>query len=350
MKEIEITSTALYYIVEKIKEEASLGYINNVQTIESKENLIKLKIHKQHTKEIIITPKTLFLSKHNLPVSSTPNGLIKFLKKKLYNQRIQEITQDKNNRVVYFRLDDYYLIFEFFSNSNIILTDLEHKVITSKQKEEWKDRIIKKHEKYEYPQNKDIKTTTKETLLEETKEEDLKKTISYFVKEYNISPLYLNKKTKEEVIEATKEIYNLKEPELYLEETETKKIVLVKESKNSNDFFFPIIKHYLEDIEINSVKEEITKKQKQKSILESQLETKEEYQKLADTLEKEGELIYANFQTIEKINQQINIAREKKIPEEEIINKLNDYFNKFQKNIKILKINLKDKTYTLEIS
>ena len=117
MKDIEITSTALYYVVEKIKPEIIGGYVNNVQLIDSSDYLLKLKIHKQKTKEIIIGSKFPFISEHSLPVNSSPDGLIKFLKKKLYNQRIQEFTQDKNNKVIYLKLDDYFLIFELFSNS-----------------------------------------------------------------------------------------------------------------------------------------------------------------------------------------------------------------------------------------
>ncbi len=352
MKDIEITSTALYYVVEKIKPEVIEGYVNNVQLIDSSDYLLKLKIHKQKTKEIIIGSKFPFISEHSLPVNSSPDGLIKFLKKKLYNQRIQEFTQDKNNRVIYLKLDDYFLIFELFSNSNIILTDLEFTIITSKQKEEWKDRIIKKNEKYIFPQNKDIKEKTIKELEEETNEFDIKKTISYLVKEYNVSPIYLQTDNKTDAIKLAKKIYNYKFPLIDIEETENKKTIIVKENKSDialNEFFKQINEHYIENIKIDNVKEETTKTKKQNSILESQLQTKKEYQEIADKLQKEGEAIYSYFQTIEKVNEQIRIARDKKIPEDEIIKKLNDYFSKNQNQLKITKINLKDKTYTLDI-
>lgn len=352
MKEIEITSTALYYVTEIIKPEIIGGYINNIQMVDSSDYLLKIKIHKQKTKEIIVSAKMPFISEHTLPVHPEPNGLIKFLKKKLYNQRIQEFLQDKNNRVVYFKLDDYYLILELFSNSNIILTDLEFTIITSKQKEEWKDRVIKKNEKYLFPQNKDIKEIDIKTLKEETKELDIKKTISYLVKEYNIYPGYLQTEDKTEAIKLAKELYSITNPTLEIEETDTKKILIVKDNKESiasEEFFKTINEHYIENIKIENIKEETTKAKKQNSILESQLQTKKDYQEIADKLQKEGEAIYSYFQTIEKVNEQIRIAREKKIPEVEIINKLNDYFSKTNSELKITKINLKDKTYILDI-
>lgn len=348
MKEIEMTSTALYYVIEKIKQEFIGGYINNIQTIEGK-NLTKIKIHKQKTKELIVSDKLLFIPEHSLPVSEKPHGLIKFLKKKLYNQKIHEINQDKNNRVVYFKLDNYYLIFELFSKSNIILTHLDFVIITSKQKEEWKDRTIVKNEKYLFPQNKNIKETKLEELDKETKDFDVKKTISYLVKEYNVYSGYLLGNTSKEIIHCAKQIYELKNPTIDIEETEQKKIVVVKEGNTQTDFFTQINKHYVLDIIINDKKEEKQKINKQEAIHEQQIQTKKEYQRKADELQKEGEMIYVYFQTIEKINQQISIARDKKITEKEIIAKLNDYFSKNQKELKIKEINLKEKSYILEI-
>lgn len=352
MKEIEITSPSLFYIVEKLKEEFVGGYINSVQLIDGEEPLFKFKIHKQKTKELIISLKTIFICEHVLPVNPLSNGLIKFLKRKLDNQRIQEIYQDKNNRVICLRLDDYNLIFEFFSKSNIILTDLEFNVITSKQKEEWKDRIIKKNEKYLFPQNKDIKEVDIKQLIDETKDFDLKQTISYLVKEYNTYPGYLVGDTKEEVVKRLKEIYSFNNPLLYLEEKGEKEIVVVRENEQVIDnykFFEAISKHYIENIKIDNVKEEVTKTKKQNSILESQEKTKEEYLEIASNLQKEGEAIYSYFQTIDRVNEQIRIARDKKIADAEIIEKLNLYFSKNQKELKVTKIDLKNKTYTLEI-
>lgn len=352
MKEIEITSPSLYYIVEKLKGEFIGGYINSVQLIDSEEPLFKFKIHKQKTKELIISLKTVFVCEHVLPVNPSSSGLIKFLKKKLDNQRIQDIYQDKNNRVICLRLDDYNLIFEFFSNSNIILTDLEFNIITSKQKEEWKDRIIKKNEKYLFPYNKDIKTIELKQLEEETKDFDLKQTIGFLVKEYNTYPGYINANNKKDAILQLKKIYTFKNPVLYLEEKNDKDIIVVKENDKEIDlleFFEPISKHYIENIKLDNTKEETTKTKKQTSILDSQLKTKEEYLEIASKLQKEGESIYAYFQTIDIINEQIRIARDKKISEVEIIDKLNSYFSKNHKELSIKNIDLKNKTYILEI-
>lgn len=356
MKKIEVTSTAFFYIVKELESELLGGYINNIQLVNSQDNnIIKIKIHKQKTKELIVTSQVLFLTNLVLPVNSESGGLLKFLKKKLYNQKIQEIKQDKNNRVIYLKLDDYYLIFEFFSNSNIVLTDLELKVITSKQKEEWKDRIIKKNEIYSFPQGKEIANKNKKELTIETKDLDLKKTISYFVKEYNVFSGYINEaKTQTEIINKTTALYNYKNPLLVLdqEKKENEILILVTEGKeklNAFDFFKEITNQCVSNIQLTETKVEIKTKNRNISIQDNQLKTRKEYEKIAKDLEFEAQKIYEYFSIIDKVNEQIRIARTKKIAPEDIIKKLNDYFIKNHKELKIKSIDTKKGNYVLEV-
>jgi predicted ribosome quality control (RQC) complex YloA/Tae2 family protein len=355
MKRLDVTSTAFFYIVKVLNSELLGGYINNIQLVNYETNdIIKLKIHKTKTKELIITPNALFITDRVLPVNSESGGLLKFLKKRLYNQKIQEIKQDKNNRLVFFKLDKYYLIFEFFSNSNIILTDLEFNVITSKQKEEWKDRIIKKGEKYVFPRGQEIDLENLKKIELEIKELDLKKTISYLVKEYNIYPEYIkNFKTKGEIIKEIKKLYSLKNAIMVVApgKTENELIGLVKENNESVSafaFFKEIINNYAMFTAEETSAEKKSKK-KQISIIESQIQTRKEYENIAKNLEIEAQTIYQYFQIIEKINEQIKIAREKKIPNVEILKKINSYFSSNQKELKIKSINTKEQSYILEI-
>ncbi len=351
---LDITSTAFFYIVKELQNEFLNGYINNIQLVNYVSNdVLKIKIHKGKTKELIVTSQVLFVTDLVLPVNLECGGLIKFLKKKLYNQRIQEINQDKNNRVVYFKLDDYYLIFEFFSKSNIILTDLEFNIVTAKQKEEWKDRAIKKNEKYYFPQGEDITKKTKKELLKETEELHLKGTISFFVKKYNIYSGYINElTTKQKIIEKAIKLYSYKNVKLCFEEIDNKSIVLVAACKDKQevvDFFKEISGHYVKNIQLLETKIETNGKNKQEIILAGQLKTKKEYEKITKELEEEAQKIYGYFQIIEKVNQQIKIARGKKIAPEEIIKTLNDYFAKNYTELKIKSIDTKETSYVLEI-
>jgi predicted ribosome quality control (RQC) complex YloA/Tae2 family protein len=344
MSKIQTTSTVFYYISKELDANLTLGYINNVQTIEN--DIWKIKIHKQKTKELIITPLICFISNNVFPVT-TINGFEKYLKKKLYNQRIKEISQDKNNKVIYFRLDQFYLIFEFFSKSNIILTDLEFKIITSKQKEEWKDRKIIKNEIYKFPSGKDIKKIKKEELLEEIKSFDKKETIRHLSKTYNLAPVEIDMIYTSDVkklIDDIFSLYNLENPGiLYLPEKET---YVIKEK--GKEIFQTFENNYKEVYEKKEAKIETEKKSKINSVLESQLNKKEEFENKIKLLEKEGEFIYKNFLLIDILNKQITFAIDKKISDKEIISKINNYLKEKQINLELLKIDRKSKKYFLK--
>ena len=88
--------------------------------------------------------------------------------------------------MICFELDSFNLIFEFFAKSNIILTDKEFKIITSKQKEEWKDRTIKKFEIYKFPEGKDITQINEKDIIENEKKEIIRE----ITKKYQIAPYY----------------------------------------------------------------------------------------------------------------------------------------------------------------
>jgi len=356
MEKIDVTSTVFYYVAKNLSDELLGGYINNIQTLD--ENTFKIKVHKQKTKQLIINNNVCFLSDYLLPTIEN-NGFGVFLKKALVNQRIHEIKQDKNNRVIYFKLDKHYLIFEFFSNSNIILTDINFKIITSKQKEEWKDRIIKKGEIYKFPINYNIREYTENEIISEIERttqktfEQIGRTelISYLVRIYKLPPSDMEsiideQKISKKTITKIKKLYEYKKPKLVFVDWKTNKTLTVI---NEEGFIYDDVeKHYLESYKRNAVKSDVIKQSKNEIILKEQIETKNAFEEKIKTFNKEGETIYAYFPQIDQINQQIKLATSKKINETEIINKINDYLNKNNLGIKIININQKNKTYIAE--
>ena len=347
---IELTSTVFYYISKELETELLLGYINNVQTINK--DVWKIKVHKSKTKQLIVTPQMCLLSNLNLPVGEI-GGFEKYLKKKLYNQRIHEIKQDKNNRLIFFRLDKYYLIFEFFSSSNIILTDLDFKIITSKQKEEWKDRIIKKDEIYLFPAGKDIKEVTKSDFNQQTTELSQKEKILFLAREYNVAPIESKEIISEyekEVYENILKLYTFRDPKIAIDEKEDKIVFYINyktEEQENKNLFEDLEKRCLSNFEEKIIEKKNTKKDKLVKILREQENTKNEFLEKIKELEKEGEIIYSNYLVIESINKNINVGLEKKIKPLEIIIKINENLEKINANFKVKDINQKTKKYTL---
>ncbi len=343
MDNYQATSTVFFYIVKQLREKLLDGYLNNVQTIDK--NVWKLKIHKKKTKELIVTPEICFISEKLFPVTDIL-GFEKYLKKKMYNQKIKDIYQDKNNKVICFVFDKYNLIFEFFSNSNIILTDLDFIIITSKQKEAWKDRSIKKGEKYLFPGGEDIKLKTEKEINEELKDLDQKEIIKVLSKKYNVAPIEVNEiiDNKKNIIKEIFKKYTLEKPKLKIIEKDKKKIGIV--SKNGEDIFSFFENYFSEKYENKEVVIEKKKKDKNREILEIQENKKIEILEKIKSLEQEGEFIYNYFTIIENINKQIKIAIDKKINEKEIIEKINQIIKK--DNLKINSINQKNKAYEIE--
>jgi predicted ribosome quality control (RQC) complex YloA/Tae2 family protein len=360
---MEVTSTCFYYIQKILEEELAGGYINNVQNIT--DAILKIKIHHKNTKQLIVTKDVCFLSTDFKDVENN-NGFTKYLKKTLYNQKIHSINQDKNNRLLYLTLDKYILIFEFFSNSNIILTDLNLKILSAKQSEEWKDRIIKRGKTYIFPATIDINTTSDIVLKELIQKKipvsiatDKKEIISFFVKECNIHPHYLesiwqkhNKTmTIDTIIKELRELQHLKNPSLEIvNSTKNKKIGVVSDSnikKTSGDFFTEIIKEQLSTTQPKEIKKTNLKKCKIENILKEQEAAVTEFESQIKRLDQEGVFIYANFVLIDEINNQINLALNKKITLEKIIATLNNYFQIKKIRFNIKQIDLKNKKYTL---
>ncbi len=344
----EITSNVFFYLAKEIEEEINLGYINNIQNIDY--DTIKIKIHRKKTKQLIITKEVLFLPSYDIKVMEKSLEFTRFLKRKLYNQRIQEIKQHKNNKVIYLKLDDYFLIFEFFSHSNIILTDAEYNVISAKRYERWKDREIIRKQKYSFPKVEAIETLT-DKEIEKLNKLEKKGIIRYFVKNHNIAPHYINEifeteKTFEEKIKKIKKLYNIKNPKLI----KTNNLFVIKENNNPEKISTEIEKEYVDFFAENKTEKETNKKEKKiNKIIEIQEEKEKEFLEKIKNYKKQGEQIYVHFNTIEEINKQIKLALNKKIPEKEIIKKMNDYFEKTNQKINVKKIDLKEKKYILKI-
>jgi predicted ribosome quality control (RQC) complex YloA/Tae2 family protein len=356
---IEITSNSIYYISKILQKELELGYINSVQNIDY--NTIKMKIHRKQTKTLIINLDLLYLSNYNLIAMEQSTAFIKFLKKKLDNQRINEIKQNKNNKLIYFKLDIYYLIFEFFSKSNVILTDLDFKIISARRYEKWKDRSILRNETYLFPSSQDIKNENFENFKKLIDNQNKKDIIYAIIKNYNVAPYYLktifdeyeDKVSLENLETIFLKIKNLFEYEfsnLEIKNKNSKKLIVSnKINSEIKDHFSEIENTYLDSKKQENVSPENKKRKKLENILNIQHNTKEKFLTQIEDSKKQGESIYCNFKIIEDINKQVNIATLKKIDSKEIITKINTYFFKNNIKLKIKKLDLKNKTYQLEL-
>ncbi len=345
MKQKEFTSNVFYYLSKEIKDEVCLGYINNIQNIDY-EN-IKIKIHKKKTKQVIVTKDVLYLASYDVQVMDKSLEFVRYLKKKLYNQKIHDVVQDNNNKLIYFKLDKYYLVFEFFSNRNIILTDENFVVISARRYERWKDREVIRHKTYSFPACEPVDKITAETIQGLDKKEIIKK----IVKEYNVAPYYIDKIVNEKkdvktIVKDVKKLYGYKGYCL----KKIKDLFVIEEKKDKQNLSINIEKEYLDYFSENKEEKKVSKKQaKIDKILEVQENKQKEFENKIKDLKKQAETIYIHFTLVEEINKQIENALNKGISKKEIITKINDYFSTKKKNMYIKDINLKEKKYVLTV-
>jgi len=101
-------------------------------------------------KGLVITSNYFFLTEKRFDAIA-PTNFCEFLKSKLEGERIEDVYQKDFDRIVEIKTENYFLILEFFGKGNIIITDKERTIINAVELREWKDRKIKKGEKYSYP-------------------------------------------------------------------------------------------------------------------------------------------------------------------------------------------------------
>lgn len=93
----------------------------------------------------------IFLTEYKGLAPPQPPNFCMFLRKHLIGQRIKDIRQHDFDRVLEIHTDDSILIFELFSDGNVILCDSSYKIIMPLEIQNWKDRQIRPKLPYAYP-------------------------------------------------------------------------------------------------------------------------------------------------------------------------------------------------------
>ncbi|MEM5820702.1 MAG: ribosome rescue protein RqcH [Candidatus Aenigmatarchaeota archaeon] len=153
-KEISIT----YIEISKWLEENKNLLINSfIKKIKQKDNIFYFKLYNKKTLHLFVyLPYFLFFSNYSIRIEKPTNFQL-VLRKYAENTRIINVFQKEFDKIVVFELSNQNkIIFEFFSEGNIIIVNKENKIIDALIKREWKDRKIDRDVEYVYPPNKNI--------------------------------------------------------------------------------------------------------------------------------------------------------------------------------------------------
>lgn len=260
--------------------------------------------------------------------SEKPSNFCMFLRKKLKQSRLLNITQHELERILELNFSyDLKLIVELFSKGNIILCDHKNKIIFPLQTQEWKHRIIKRGNTYKYPP----KTTNPFSLTEKEFTEIYKKSnkenvVKTLATEFSLGRKYAEEiclsakvdktKKKTNTSKIYKEIQNIKnrplKPNLiYSKETgELLDIspielnIYKEENKKYIKNFSEVLEEFFRTFSEDTI-QETSEKQKLLNLAEKQKEQIKELERKAEDYKKIGDLIYAHFNEIDQIIKEI---------------------------------------------
>lgn len=354
----EISYIEVIPLVRELKE--LIG--SRVEKIYHKNNDIFILLYHPLLKKLFlkITPTCVYLTEYKEEFPEVPSHFCMFLRKHLLNSRLKSVLQLGFERAIEFSFEKegniYYLICEIFGGGNVILCDSSKKILIPLKSQTWRDRIIRHGELYRLPPSivsEDISFSKfkqailnsgksqivkaiaiglktggkyaeeicfvsdveKQTDLKDLTDEEFRILFDTYLKliekakqgEIKANVVFENKKPKD-VQPFLLEIYELKEKKMF--ETFNKAL----------DFFFAEFQEG-ESEEKSAIAKEIAK---QELILKQHENYLNELLQSSQELKKKADFIYQNLGKLDEIFHTIRDARERNIPWDEIISKIEE--------------------------
>lgn len=299
----------------------------------------------------VVPGRCLYVTSFKRKNPATQLGFCKFLRKRLTNVRLTKIEQKHFERIVEFTFetkeDKFYLIAELFSKGNIVFCDKEYKIVSAMQPQVWKDRAVKQGETYKYPptSNVDIFNVTEMDFTDIVKRSDKDSIVKTLAMDIGLGGLYAEEICLRAGMDKGRKA--LKDPEISRIFNEVKKLARLdikanivrdevvpfdmmqfrdKEAQPIESFNEAMDKYYarfIDEEEDDAKEEEFKKRMKElQTILKSQEAQLAEFENASKFSKEKGDLIYSNYPFVKEVFDVIKKAREKKIPWEEIEEKL----------------------------
>jgi len=164
----EFTNFDVFAILKELELILVNSIILNIYEIE---DLLILKINTNFGKKNLIIKKDsrINLTEYDYPIPKYPSQYIISLRKLLKNRKILKISQHQFDRIIIIELSDisgqpWKFIIELFNKGNFLLLDNENLIRVAKKYKKFKDREILPKKKYDFPrsQGKNFLTLNKE--------------------------------------------------------------------------------------------------------------------------------------------------------------------------------------------
>jgi len=297
-----------------------------------------LHIPKQGTHRLTIGSDRFFLTKKPVIHDENSSNFALYLRKYLKSKKIITLKQHNFDRVVIIEFENNFLVCEIFGKGNILFLDKSEKILGLLTNKIWKQRILKRGEKYIYPPKSknifDLELNEFETLLKRNS----KKIIVFLSENLCLGSQYANIICNLANIEKTCICCKLEKTQLKSIFLQIRNLINSKEhpfvvemqDKNQNKVitdYYPVdvsfiekkryCKNFIEATELYYVQEykrlEETKQQttknksieKEKRILENQRKNKEKIEAKINKINSIINIIIQNYEKLEIILKQI---------------------------------------------
>ncbi|MGM5485295.1 MAG: NFACT family protein [Nanobdellota archaeon] len=365
----QLTALELYYLLAELDLEGAK--VDQVYQ-QGKEELV-FRFHKPGEGKRMIRimlPGMMYLTKYKGKQPDTPPAFCHFLRKRLRNSRLRQAEQIRFERIVDFIFETkerkYHMIVELFSDGNVILCDEDYKIIFPLITQNWKERTIRGGIEYQHPK-KDVnfREISRQEFADTLYSSDKESIVKGLAIDFGLGGTYAEELCSlAEIDKDLSEIDDSHIDKLYeaagkIKQREKKGLVLnddkifpfnlsildmsgAKEFESFNEALDETLtesKIEKEEKQVESKKEKELKKLRK--IIENQEAKIEELKGKIDENQKKGEVIFHNYQEVQKIIDAINKAREE-LSWDEIKKKLKGHET-------IKQINAKDKKVTLEL-
>ncbi len=341
----EMTNVDISVLVKELKWLEG-GRIDRIYQPTPDEFTLKLRIPSHGTIDFVFTlGKRAHITKYPRENPKKPSNFVMFLRKHLSNSIITNIEQHDFDRIFNFDLagkDHYTLVFELFGKGNLVLLDNSKKIIRPLFPQKWRHRNIISGEIYEYPPSGiDILSLSKEDLKELLNKPT--ETVRLLARRLNISGIYAEEICKIAGLEknifgeelSDKDIERLYDSirNLIIKLDESRPVIVIEDETPIDILPFPLevyegkkfiyyksfnqaLDDFFTKTEIEIVDEKIYDL-KDRKLTKLNIRLKEQ-EKILNNLEKDvikekklGDLIYANYHTIEGILNLLKKARER---------------------------------------
>lgn len=337
----QLADLEYYHLCKELNERLVNSRINKIYQVG--ENLFKINFNtKSEVGEgkislLVLLPDYLTISNRTIVTPDKPSSFVMNLRKYLDNARVISIEQPSLERILIFNMyaqgSEIKLIFEMFSNGNILLVDSNNKIIFTYRKEVWKDREVKRGLDYVLPPSKkscfdiskeDFSLNGKNTIMAGilSKVSLAPKYLENIILSENENPKsnQINEKAIENIIFKIKKLSEINE--FYTYDSELSVIKLNKENEKKYNRISEAIDFVFEPV--NKVVE-VKKESKSRKVEEHITKQLEEHKKELETTIRKAEFIYENYNKVEYVLKHVNSLVQKGMNEQEINDLLKEH-------------------------